>query len=206
MDCSYKWIALTNGLLLHMNYITRSLMEGNHNSQVSKTWNQKDLCFSSPGIERASHFFGLICLTSLRSHKAPSEPFERTAIIPCSRSANEEYHSAESSPAVVLVIMMPDHPIAAATCHTPIKELPMFRSAAVSSSLHKADSSEADNGMASWSSAQQNLKAVASWSSAFGKSSTKRSCSCSANSDSSSVMRACIDSYIRAPNKCMCEL
>ena len=37
-DCSYKWIAFTNGLLLQMNYITRSFMEGNDNSQVSNSW------------------------------------------------------------------------------------------------------------------------------------------------------------------------
>ena len=37
MDCSYKWIAFTNGLLLQMNYITRSFMEGNDNSQVSNS-------------------------------------------------------------------------------------------------------------------------------------------------------------------------
>ena len=38
MDCSYKWTALTNGLLLQMNYITRSFMEGNdNNSQVSNS-------------------------------------------------------------------------------------------------------------------------------------------------------------------------
>ena len=65
MDCSYKWIAFTNGLLLQMNYITRSFMEGNElimamtiRKYLKALQNQQALCQAILAVVNFDDHFG----------------------------------------------------------------------------------------------------------------------------------------------------